>query len=269
VWRLAAADANADADAPAFGTTLALRVATPAHGVGVACLQLAARGDILAWATGGSDVAVARVPPECADTCADVAAAALLYDTDAFVLSTLSFADDDAADAGSGGSGGALAHALVLGTDGGLLALPGALARGTQGGLAGVARVRLSVSAAVTCHQQGIAGTPSLVAAAEQGGGVRVFDARLPARSAAAITLSAPDAGAPTALCLHACGAALAAGHADGSAAIYDLRAPAAPRRADVGGGRHRDRCWALHCDETRLVTAGLDAALIVRHWAE
>jgi hypothetical protein len=269
VWRLSASDGGGD-DA-SHAAAPALRIAPPPGGEGVSCLQLSGGGDLLAWLTVSGVAGVARVPSPDAEHAASAAAA--LFDTGRLTASTLSFA-----------AGGPLADALVLGTHRGLLLLPGALARGGGGGAeaAGAARVPLSGSPAVTCHQQGVGGAPAVIAAATRGGGVALHDTRLAARAAGELTLLPHDTGS-TALCLHAHGTLLATGHEDGTATVFDLRAPlaslhsaspAAPGLplaerppALLRAHRHAERLWALHLDAQRLVTAGLDAVVAVHDW--
>lgn len=270
-WRVRRNEAaTADASLPPFSSEplLRLEMSGPARVDDLSdlgCSQLNNEGTVLAWVAAtqehGYFVGVAAIPSTyeqgswspiplaLQDVPDDVSALPLS-------VSTLSFQAAGPTDAPCGGP---LADSLVLGTNLGMCVLPGVLARGAS---RDVGAVLLNRSDAVFCHQQGVAGQPSLIAYGASNGAVALLDARNP-RGVVASWLHRPHASGGAAYCLHACGNYLASGHADGNTRIFDIRR-AGDARGPLGLLAASSAVWALHLDEHWLVVSTQDA--VVQH---
>ena len=251
VWRLRSTG-DTSKDAPAHAAEAAFRYPGSAS-VGV-CVALSGAGDVVAWGTEDGCVVLGRVPAE--GVAADICCTEVPY-----TVSTLSF-DETAT--------GPLADAVLVGTSHGLFAVPFALQAEVAPEsvkLAFITTAQLAPGAAVTCHQQGVAGCHSVVAVGDHSGAVRLCDVRTPEGDVVHVT---PLHAGPPLLALHAVGHVLATGAADGDARLFDLRAlggDGAIAATLLPGHTHRERLWALHLDERRIVTAGLDHVIAVRDW--
>ena len=254
VWRLRP-DGDAAGDAPSHAAEVAYRCpgSDAANSSGAVCVALSGAGDVVCWGTEDGCVVMGRVPAEgvAGDICCTEVAEA---------IATLSF-DNTAI--------GPLADAMLVGTERGLFAVPFAmmaevLPASMLASFIGTAQ--LAPGAAVTCHQQGVAGCDSVVAVGDQSGLVRLCDVRTPECDVVHVT---PLHTGPPVLALHAVGHVLATGAADGDARLFDLRALGRGAIAAnlLQGHTHRERLWALHLDERRVVTAGLDHVIAVRDW--
>jgi hypothetical protein len=255
VWRLRS-DGDAPSDAPAHAAEVALHAS---HTSTVTSVQLSTGGEIVAVGRQDGYIEIGRVPPEGEDSSGANLSVFEVCDT---TVSTLSF--DEAAT-------GPLADVILVGTSNGLYAVPQALADHVSIDCFAVAT--MLQSSAVTCHQQGVAGSDAVVAVGDQAGAVTLCDARMPTDGGCRrLGIASRIAFGPPILALHACGHALAVGAADGNARMYDLRALGgvavrALASTPLPGHTHRDRLWALHLDEQRLITAGLDHDIAVRDW--
>lgn len=253
VWRLRS-DGDAPGDAPAHAAEVALHAP---HSWSVACVALSAAGHIVVVGRQDGFIAIGRVPSEDEDHPGATTSCGVCNSS----VSTLSFDETTT---------GPLADALVVGTAKGLYAVPYTMADHASIDPFDVAT--MVQSSAVTCHQQGVAGSDAVVAVGDQAGTVTLCDARMPDDGCGRLGVASRIAFGPPILALHACGHALAVGAADGNARMYDLRALGgvdvrALASAPLPGHTHRDRLWALHLDERRLITAGLDHDIAVRDW--
>jgi hypothetical protein len=160
-------------------------------------------------------------------------------------------------------TGGPLQDSLVLGSNFGMCMLPGMLERGAAWG---ASTVLLHRSSTVHCHQQGVANTPSVIAAGDSSGAVMMIDARAQ-RGAGVSWLRRPNDSGGAVRSLHAYGHFLATGHNDGCARIFDMRMAnnargllgtvTPPRPAAV---------TAVHLDERWLVVV-TTSSMTQYHW--
>ena len=263
-WRVWREEAATDgARSPLFRSALLARlsVAGPGAGAmfpGASCIQLSTDGTVLAlmgaWLS-GSFVGVARAAADDATwTPVTIALPAAPGEPQPYLQGTsLSFQSAGPADAQM--TGGVLADSLVLGSNIGVCVLPGVVARGTT---LDVGVVLLHRSSTVHCHQQGVAGSPSVIAFGDSSGAVALLDART-RRGTATSWLRRPNESGGATRCLHAYGHFLATGHNDGCTRIFDMRM-ANSARGLLGSlaPPHPAAVAAVHLDERFLVVATL-----------